>query len=422
MSAPNSEPPAPAEELAHAIASLGSGPLDELGVIRHLHPLFSRVLARQEIYLANHSLGRPLDQTAFDIAEAINLWYTDMDDAWTAWMAEMHAYRRRICALIDWHRPDAIVPKTSAGQGLRAVLNALPESPVRVVTTTGEFDSIDFILRSYEQRALIHVDRLGPTDNGNFSLDALIAALERRTDLVVISATYYASGQIVNGLPALIEAAHKIGALVLIDAYHAAGVVPMTEAWRDADFVIGGNYKYTRGGPGACWLAIHPRHLDVPSPKLVTTDTGWFARRNPFGFSRDNSAERGAGGDAWLESTPSFLIPYQTRAGLDLVLGIGVERLFTYSADLRTHLTYALDRVGVATRPNNGQGLFVLIPTREPARDLASLKAAGVNADARPHPIGDGSSSIRCYPDLLNTRAELDEAASRIGRALSARA
>lgn len=411
--------PGASAEIACACAACGDGPLTESQCQTHIAPLFSRVLRRGEIYLANHSLGRPLDQTARDIAQAIDLWYSDMDEAWGAWMAEMAAYRARVCALIGWHRPDAVVPKTSAGQGLRAVLNSIPESPVRVVTTTGEFDSIDFILRSYEQRALAHVDRCGPDAAGSFSIEPMIKALQRRTDLVVVSAVCYASGQKMRHVPELIAAAHKIGAMVLVDAYHAAGVVPMEADWRDADFVIGGNYKYTRGGPGACWLAIHPRHLDHAEPRLLTTDTGWFARCDPFGFSRDEPTARGSGGDAWLESTPSFLIPYQTRAGLDLTLGLGVDRLFAYSGELRCHLTGALLRAGVEVRTD--ESLFVLVPTSNPRADVAALKAAGVNVDARPHPKGDGSSSIRLYPDLLNTRAELDEAARRVAAAIKVR-
>jgi kynureninase len=69
-----------------AVAALGPGPLTEDGLREHIAPLFSRALAgdkaRDEIYLANHSLGRPLDRTADDIAGALDLWYSGMDGAW----------------------------------------------------------------------------------------------------------------------------------------------------------------------------------------------------------------------------------------------------------------------------------------------------------------------------------------------------
>src|SRR5689334_21616807 len=100
----------------------------------------ARVLERDEIYLANHSLGRPLDQAALDIAEAVELWYTRMDDAWDHWLAEMNRWRANIAKLIGICDSDRIVPKTSAGQGVRAVLNAFPQDkPVPVIATRGEF-------------------------------------------------------------------------------------------------------------------------------------------------------------------------------------------------------------------------------------------------------------------------------------------
>ena len=57
-----------------AVAKLGPGPLSEESVQQHIAPLFSRVLASDRVYLANHSLGRPLDAMAEDVGEATSLW------------------------------------------------------------------------------------------------------------------------------------------------------------------------------------------------------------------------------------------------------------------------------------------------------------------------------------------------------------
>ena len=52
------------------------GALTEDKLRGEVWPLFSRVLARsaRSIYLANHSLGRPLDRTAGDIAAGVSAW------------------------------------------------------------------------------------------------------------------------------------------------------------------------------------------------------------------------------------------------------------------------------------------------------------------------------------------------------------
>src|SRR5437660_1434932 len=91
----NMETPA---RIAHAIAALGPSCLTEGGIRQHIAPLFSRVLGanRNRAYLANHSLGRPLDATADDLAQAIGLWQSKLGDAWDDWLAEIGAYRARI--------------------------------------------------------------------------------------------------------------------------------------------------------------------------------------------------------------------------------------------------------------------------------------------------------------------------------------
>ena len=82
-----------------AVAALGDGPLRESSIREHLAPLFSRVLLNDGIYLANHSLGRPLNRMSEDVAEATSLWYSRLGDAWDPWLDEQHAFRARIAKL-----------------------------------------------------------------------------------------------------------------------------------------------------------------------------------------------------------------------------------------------------------------------------------------------------------------------------------
>jgi kynureninase len=155
---------------------------------------------------------------------------------------------------------------------------------------------------------------------------ALIETLRARpARLVVVSTVLFRSAEIVSGIEDVIHAAHASGANVLLDVYHHAGVLPLDLAALDADFAVGGSYKYTRGGPGACWLYVHPRHHADR-----TLDTGWFAKEEPFDYARPDPPRFAPGGDAWLESTPAVLAPVQALAGLEFTLTIGVERLREY--------------------------------------------------------------------------------------------
>ena len=153
--------------IERSVAELGAGALREIAIQTHVAPLFSRVLRRNKtgIDLANHSLGRPLDATAEDVAEAIGLWQSRLGDAWDAWLAEMGAYRSRLARLLGAPEASCVVPKTSAGQGLRAILNTYDSRP-RVLATRGEFDSLDVILRHYARRGRIALSMVEPRADG----------------------------------------------------------------------------------------------------------------------------------------------------------------------------------------------------------------------------------------------------------------
>jgi len=384
-------------DIGAATAALGRGPLTAEGLREHVWPLFSRVLKRKDVYLANHSLGRPLDRTAEDVRASMDAWYEKGRDAWDGWLADRERYRQLVAKLVGAPRADCIIPKTSAGQGLRAVLNAMDGKP-RVATSDGEFDSIDFILRSYRERGRIEL-RVSPWN-------ALSIA---SANLVVVSTVMFRSGEIVSGLPRLIRNAHSAGALVLLDVYHHAGVLPLDLAALGADFAIGGSYKYLRGGPGACWLYVRPGLAET----MRTLDTGWFAKRDPFAYQRPEPPQFGPGGDAWLESTPPVFSYAQALAGLQLTLGIGVERLREYNLYQKRQLVESLFACeGItAEGASDDYGAFVSIVHPEAKRLAEALAAKSVIADAR----GD---RLRLCPDILNSEQDLGTAAERLAAAL----
>jgi kynureninase len=392
------------------IRALGAKELDEELVDTHLRPLFSRSLhgSGSVVYLANHSLGRALDQTEGDVREGLDYWYRLRENAWEPWLEEMAAFRRRVAALIGAPRSDCVVPRTSAGQGLRSVLNCYEKS-IRVVTSADEFNSIDHIVKTYARRGRIDAVRVAPGSGRLYRIDDFLPAVRGGADLIVVSMVMFTTGQFLEGLPFLIAEAHCRGAKVLLDLYHAAGAVPVDVTGLDADFAIGGSYKYLRGGPGASWLYLHPRHLEGA---LETLDTGWFAEPDPFAFARPPAPELAAGGNRFLESTPAILPFYQARAGLQLTLAIGVERLRRYSLQQQHFLEDLLNRNGIPFlgRPE-ARGAFISIPHPAAAGIAERLEKAGIICDAR-------EGLLRFCPDFLNTREELAAAAAELAKIL----
>jgi kynureninase len=389
-----------------AVAALGSGPFTEEGLQRQVAPLFSRVRAafRERIYLANHSLGRPLDAVDDDVREGMAAWYLRMGDAWEDWEVEMRAYRTRLARLLNAPRDDCVVPKSSAGQGLRAILNTFDSVP-RVVATRGEFDSLDVILREYAMRGRISLTLVEPRGDGRFDTADLVRAIGAQADLVVVSQVIFASGQRLADLPDIVMATQRAGGRLLLDVYHALGVFPVDVRALDVDFAVGGSYKYLRGGPGACFLYLHPRHLDG---SLRTLDTGWFAKRDPFAYARPDPPQYGEGGDAFLESTPSVLPFYQARAGQVLTLAMGVERLRAHSLGTQQRLVGLLRERGFGAKGgSDDRGAFVVVADDRAEAWATQLGAGGVIVDAR-------GRCLRLCPDILTTGEDLVRAAGAL--------
>jgi kynureninase len=407
--------PDTAVSIESAVAALGPGPLEQGAIGRHVAPLFSRVLNRGagEIYLANHSLGRPLDATANDVLEALTLWQSRLGHAWDAWWSEMQAYRERLARLLGAPRADCIVPKTSAGQGLRAILNSYGGVP-RVMATRGEFDSIDVILRQYAHRGRIALRFVEPRESGAFAAEDLLDAVRSGVDLVVISQVVFTTGQVLPQLQELTAAAHSAGARVLVDVYHALGALPVDIAALDADFAVGGSYKYLRGGPGACFLYLHPRHLNG---SLSTLDVGWFGKRDPFAYGRPDPPRWAEGGDGFLESTPPVLTWYQARAGQILALALGSARVRAYTQALQQRLAGLLGESGIAaTGGDDAHGAFCVLSFEGRGDGAATrcsevLAAHGVVSDAR-------GPWLRLCPDILTTDEELQRAAAAVVRVI----
>jgi len=387
--------------------SLPAGPLTEAGLREHVWPRFSRTLMRPGVYLANHSLGRPLDRMGEDLAEFAATWYQRMDEVWSVWQREQTRFTAGIERLVG-AAPGTVTQRASAGQALRSVLNSFPvDRAIRVVTTDAEFDSLDFILRAYEGAGRAAVEWVESCRSGEVPLVDTSRVLERvraGVDLVVVSLVTFGTGQVLSGVAELTGACRRAGALLLLDVYHAAGALPLDLAGLGVDFAVGGSYKYTRGGPGAAWLYVSP---EVVGTGRATLDTGWFAKAETFDYRRGEAISRQAGIGGWAESTPPVVATYQARSGLEFTLEVGVDRLRAYSLERQARLREALRSAGVPVfEPSEplGYGAFSLVPCEGAKAVCERAAARGLTVDSR-------GQFIRLCPDVLNSAEEFEEAA-----------
>ena len=112
------------------------------------------------------------------------------------------------------------------------------------------------------------------------------------------------------------------------------------------------------------------RRFSISRPRLLraasspSTSAG-SRRKSPFSTSAPTRRASHAGGDAFLESTPPVLTYYQARAGQQLTLALGVDRIRAYALDRLSRLKRYLAEAGIAAHGADEQhGAFLTIEHR----------------------------------------------------------
>jgi kynureninase len=226
---------------------------------------------------------------------------------------------------------------------------------------------------------------------------AVVEAIDERTLLVPISHVLFKNGEI-QDVEAIVRRAHDVGALVLLDAYQSAGIVPLDVTALDVDFAVGGSVKWLCGGPGAGWLYVRPDLAE----RLEPTYVGWQAHARPFAFEPELEYAEGAA--RFLTGTPNVPALYAATAGYDLVEEIGVERIRENSLRQTELLIRLADEAGFevgSPRDPARRGGTVTVRVPEFEAVHKELGERGILCDFRP------DAGLRLGPHYYNTDEEL---------------
>jgi kynureninase len=174
----------------------------------------------------------------------------------------------------------------------------------------------------------------------------LIAEIEcqgPRLALVLLPGIQFLTGQLLD-LKSLVEAAHRVGAVIGFDLAHAIGNVPLALHDWNADFAVWCSYKYLNGGPGATAGAfVHERHFSSKVPRLC----GWWGNEleSRFEMAAEFRPCRGAAG--WQVSNHPLLGMVPLQASFALFADAGLPALRARSIALTAWLERQLeDRLG----------------------------------------------------------------------------
>jgi len=377
--------------------------LDVVPDLPALRAAYSRFLTGDRVLLTGHShqawpdVARDALLRSFDDAARL------VDDKWEqAVFPLLDAVGAEILARMGFDAADPIAFGKSSHELVFRLLSCFPAAArPRIVTTTGEFHSLHRQLaRLAEEGAeVIWV----PAEPREGLADRLLAAITPGTAMVAFSAVFFEDAHVLPRLGEITARAAAVGALPLVDAYHAFNVVPL--AWgpaKDQLFVTAGGYKYAGFGDGLCWLRF-PRDT-----ALRPVDTGWFADFAALGAPRSYEVAYGPGGARFSGGTFDASALYRASAVLAHWerFGLTVDRLRAISLRQTRRILALLDAHGLAdsvvsSRDDERRGGFVTVRHANAVAVVTRLRERSVFTDAR-------RDLLRLGPAPYLTDAEID--------------
>jgi cysteine desulfurase / selenocysteine lyase len=250
-------------------------------------------------------------------------------------------------------------------------------------------------------------------DPSSLSIGQIAKLVDERTSVISVSHVQWTTGYRLD-VKALAALAHAHRALLVIDATHSAGVVPLDCPGAGVDVLATGSFKWlcSYSGTGACYLS--PELADELQPVMVGSrtagiDQGNLVRADAYQFPQ------GARRLEYGSSTQMLRVAFGDS--LKYILELGIDRVFNHAQVLCSELSDGLTALGAEVlTPREFGSRASIVAARFPGRDalelVQSLEQRGVVVLPR---LG----AIRFAPHFFNDRNDVRRALSVLTEILS---
>jgi kynureninase len=318
------------------------------------------------VYLISHSLGAMPRATYDQLHEYADLWATRGVRAWAEGWWELPVKLGDELAGIIGADPGTIVMHQNVSVCQSLILSCLDPTPQRnkIVYSELNFPSVMYVYEAHARDGKLRIETVKSDDGITVPLERMLAAIDETTLLVPFSHVLFKSA-FLQDAKAIVDRAHEVGAMVVLDTYQSAGTVPFSVKNLNVDFATGGSVKWLCGGPGAGYLYVRPDLQQKLEPKT----TGWMAHEAPFSF--DTKLHYASNITRFLHGSPAIPALYAARSGYRIINEIGVERIREKSVRQTNYLIDLAEEAG-----------FEVTSPRDPAKRGGTVTVAHEHAGA----------------------------------------
>ena len=228
--------------------------------------------------------------------------------------------------------------------------------------------------------------------------EAFEKLVDYRTRVVAIAAVRYNSGFRPN-LSAIGKIAHDKGALFVVDAAQAAGMIPIDVMKDEIDVMAGCGFKWLLGMHGTGFLYVSKRVLDQIDPVLP----GMFAANQQYDkliFHRDSRK--------FETGTIAYSLFNAWNAGLELIKDIGINNIYDQVIATTTYLIKGLieKNYQIVTPINHSVERTGIVHFH--AGSIQSTKLLYDQLTFKRFLVTLQGNNIRVSPNFFNTKDEID--------------
>lgn len=362
----------------------------------------------QRYAFLNHAGLSPVPTTA---VEAVHRAIADQAahglahiDAWEQGQERVRAAAARLMGAAP--AEVAFVRNTSHGLSLVAAGLDWREGDNVLCATTEEYPSNVYPWQRLERRGVSLRTVAAP--GGRVQAEAFAAAADRNTRLVAVSSVQYATG-VRADLAALGQLCRERGWWLCVDGIQSLGVLPTDVRGCGVHFFAADAHKWLLGPSGVGVLYVDREALPALEPALV----GWRSTKEALNFDQVKLDLRDDAG-RYEEGSLAYALIEGMGASIDLLLEVGVDRIWARVRALNDHAAEALRRAGHAVEAPTGDdparsGSITFRPRAgDPVALAERLGAEGIAVSCR-------RGRVRVSPHFYNTEEELDRLVAACG-------
>jgi cysteine desulfurase / selenocysteine lyase len=249
----------------------------------------------------------------------------------------------------------------------------------------------------------VSIRLLQPPDPGAITPEIVAQALTSKTRLVALASCNFLSGYRID-LDSIGGMLRQRGILFSVDAIQTLGAFPTTV--EHVDFLSADAHKWMLGPLAIGIVYVRKEWFDLCRPTLL----GAWNVKAP-GFITQEEIEFQPTAQRYEPGAMNMLGIFGMKAGIDLLLEIGIDRVADRILTINSHLAEGLQRLGFKILgPVAGPNASGITTVWDSTRDMQALfeRLTAAQIICSPRQDRHGGQYIRFSPHFYNTVAEVD--------------